>query len=251
MPRTKTGCVTDHAEARVTAPIETAANGAALSADLARRRGFLVLCAARRLRCRLAVCSLLDRRLSRTTPAHHLQLHSNMWRQPEPCEVRSSRAYSSQKTSLDSSARGGLDRRRHQRLGLPLLARQAQWRRRGAVPARFGVGRTSVVAQRIKECSCREAVSVESREKRSAHSRTRHLIRENRRFCRVGRSAGYPGSPEPVEVSEAARTRRRCENYAYLVPFAEEAERFFLKTVIPSRKATRDFLNQGHTDAEH
>ena len=42
-----------------------------------------------------------------------------------------------------------------------------------------------------------------------------------------------------------------CENYAYLVTFVEEKEHFFLKTVIPSRKATRDYLNQGDTDAEH
>jgi uncharacterized DUF497 family protein len=42
-----------------------------------------------------------------------------------------------------------------------------------------------------------------------------------------------------------------CDNYAYLVPFVEEEEYFFLKTVIPSRKATRDYLNQGETDAEN
>lgn len=42
-----------------------------------------------------------------------------------------------------------------------------------------------------------------------------------------------------------------CENYAYLVPFVEEEEHFFLKTIIPSRKATRDYLNQGDADAEH
>ncbi len=36
---------------------------------------------------------------------------------------------------------------------------------------------------------------------------------------------------------------------AYLVPFVEEDDHFFLKTVIPSRKATRDYLNQGETDA--
>ena len=32
------------------------------------------------------------------------------------------------------------------------------------------------------------------------------------------------------------------EGYAYLVPFVEEEDYFFLKTIIPSRKATRDFL---------
>jgi len=32
------------------------------------------------------------------------------------------------------------------------------------------------------------------------------------------------------------------EGYVYLVPFVEEVEFYFLKTVIPSRKATRDYL---------
>jgi hypothetical protein len=41
-----------------------------------------------------------------------------------------------------------------------------------------------------------------------------------------------------------------CDNYAYLVPFVEEEDYFFLKAVIPSRKATRDYLNQGGSDAE-
>lgn len=41
-----------------------------------------------------------------------------------------------------------------------------------------------------------------------------------------------------------------CDNYAYLVPFVEEEDYFFLKTVIPSRKATRDYLDQGDSDAE-
>jgi hypothetical protein len=39
------------------------------------------------------------------------------------------------------------------------------------------------------------------------------------------------------------------DGYAYLVPFVEEDDHFFLKTVIPSRKATRHYLNQGETDA--
>jgi uncharacterized DUF497 family protein len=40
------------------------------------------------------------------------------------------------------------------------------------------------------------------------------------------------------------------DRYAYLVPFVEQEDHFFLKTVIPSRKATRDYLNQGEQDAE-
>ena len=35
------------------------------------------------------------------------------------------------------------------------------------------------------------------------------------------------------------------DSYVYLVPFVEEADYFFLKTVIPSRKATREYLKQG------
>jgi uncharacterized DUF497 family protein len=41
-----------------------------------------------------------------------------------------------------------------------------------------------------------------------------------------------------------------CNHYACLVPFIGEKDYFFLKTVIPSRKATRDYLTQGDTDVE-
>jgi uncharacterized DUF497 family protein len=40
------------------------------------------------------------------------------------------------------------------------------------------------------------------------------------------------------------------ESYAYLVPFVEEPDYYFLKTVIPSRKATRDYLHRGKQDAK-
>lgn len=40
------------------------------------------------------------------------------------------------------------------------------------------------------------------------------------------------------------------DGYMYLVPFVEQEDHFFLKTVIPSRKATRDYLNQGEQNAE-
>ena len=32
------------------------------------------------------------------------------------------------------------------------------------------------------------------------------------------------------------------DDYVYLVPYVEEKDYYFLKTVIPSRKATRDYL---------
>lgn len=36
------------------------------------------------------------------------------------------------------------------------------------------------------------------------------------------------------------------DNYAYLVPYVEDNEKIFLKTIIPSRKATRDYLTGGN-----
>ena len=40
------------------------------------------------------------------------------------------------------------------------------------------------------------------------------------------------------------------DNYAYLVPFVEEEKYYFLKTIIPSRKATRDYLNKGDNNSD-
>lgn len=37
------------------------------------------------------------------------------------------------------------------------------------------------------------------------------------------------------------------DNYAYLVPYAEDKEKFFLKTIIPNRQATKKYLIGGET----
>jgi len=39
-------------------------------------------------------------------------------------------------------------------------------------------------------------------------------------------------------------------DYVYLVPSVEESTHYFLKTVIPSRKATRDYLGRKGPDEE-
>jgi len=41
-----------------------------------------------------------------------------------------------------------------------------------------------------------------------------------------------------------------ADGYAFLVPFVEEEAYYFLKTVMPSRKATRDYLTQGESNAK-
>lgn len=49
----------------------------------------------------------------------------------------------------------------------------------------------------------------------------------------------YPGQKISVVV---------IEGYAYLVPFVESATDIFLKTIIPSRKATRQYLGGSHEE---
>ncbi|EPR35444.1 hypothetical protein dsat_2145 [Alkalidesulfovibrio alkalitolerans DSM 16529] len=50
-----------------------------------------------------------------------------------------------------------------------------------------------------------------------------------------GNRARYPG--QRIFIVD-------IEGYAYLVPFVESEREIFLKTVIPSRKATRDYLGR-------
>jgi uncharacterized DUF497 family protein len=42
----------------------------------------------------------------------------------------------------------------------------------------------------------------------------------------------------------------RVRGYAYLVPFVETDKEIFLKTIIPSRKATRRYLTEDDGDGE-
>lgn len=39
-----------------------------------------------------------------------------------------------------------------------------------------------------------------------------------------------------------------CRGYAHLVPSVEEADYYFLKTIIPSRKATRNYIELDEPD---
>ena len=55
--------------------------------------------------------------------------------------------------------------------------------------------------------------------------------------------------PNPAKYPNQRILAVACDGYAYLVPFVEQVDHFFLKTVIPSRKATRHYLNQGADDA--
>ena len=48
--------------------------------------------------------------------------------------------------------------------------------------------------------------------------------------------------PNPARYPNQKIMVIAMDGYAFLVPFVQEEGRYFLKTIIPSRKATRDFL---------
>ena len=56
--------------------------------------------------------------------------------------------------------------------------------------------------------------------------------------------------PNPAKYPRQRIFVVATDGYIYLVPFVEEDEYFFLKTIIPSRKAARDYLGQGEVDAK-
>jgi uncharacterized DUF497 family protein len=56
--------------------------------------------------------------------------------------------------------------------------------------------------------------------------------------------------PNPAKYPRQRILVVAADNYAYLVPFVEDEDYFFLKTIIPSRKATRDYLNEGEGDVQ-
>ncbi len=55
--------------------------------------------------------------------------------------------------------------------------------------------------------------------------------------------------PNPAKYPNQKVLVVACDGYAYLVPYVEEEDHFFLKTAIPSREAKRDYLNKGESDA--
>jgi hypothetical protein len=54
--------------------------------------------------------------------------------------------------------------------------------------------------------------------------------------------------PQPATYPRQKIMVVEFAGYAYLVPFVEEQDHFFLKTIIPSRKATLDFVAKESDD---
>ncbi len=56
--------------------------------------------------------------------------------------------------------------------------------------------------------------------------------------------------PNPAKYPRQKVMVVEVTGYAYLVPFVEEDNHFFLKTIIPSRKATRDYIAKESDDVQ-
>ena len=54
--------------------------------------------------------------------------------------------------------------------------------------------------------------------------------------------------PNPVKYPRQRVLVVAFDGYVHLVPFVEEDEYYFLKTIIPSRKASRDYLLKDESD---
>ncbi len=54
--------------------------------------------------------------------------------------------------------------------------------------------------------------------------------------------------PNPAKYQNQSVLVVALDGYVYLAPYVEEPDYFFLKTVIPSRKATRDYLQRSNRD---
>ncbi len=52
--------------------------------------------------------------------------------------------------------------------------------------------------------------------------------------------------PQPERYGHQRMWVVKMKAYAYLVPFVETESQVFLKTIIPSRKATRQYLGESH-----
>jgi hypothetical protein len=50
--------------------------------------------------------------------------------------------------------------------------------------------------------------------------------------------------PNPERYGDQPIFVVRREDYVYLVPFVEDERTVFLKTIIPSRKATKEYLSE-------
>ena len=87
-----------------------------------------------------------------------------------------------------------------------------------------------------------EPFRLESRKERRADRRTRHSFERVVQHIESERVLDVIKHPNSSKYPNQRMFILEIDNYAYLVPFVENNSEIFLKTIIPSRKATRKYL---------
>ena len=67
---------------------------------------------------------------------------------------------------------------------------------------------------------------------------------------RAWRPARHLGAPVPERYAGQRIFVVRGDDYVYLLPFVEDEHTVFLKTIIPSRKATKQYFDEEADDHE-
>ena len=77
--------------------------------------------------------------------------------------------------------------------------------------------------------------------------RSAHRVRGNRLPYRAWRPDRHLEHRTPAATPASASSSSGAD-YVYLVPFVEDEQTVFLKTIIPSRKATKQYLGEESDD---
>jgi hypothetical protein len=93
-----------------------------------------------------------------------------------------------------------------------------------------------------------EKYKLEHRKMRGAQNVTGNLFRGHSFFIERGEILDDYLHPNQKSYPEQRIMVISVADYVYLIPYVENEEELFLKTIIPSRKATQQYLGEKHED---
>jgi hypothetical protein len=95
-----------------------------------------------------------------------------------------------------------------------------------------------------------EVLRLGRREEREAQGGSRHRVRDIVFHTERGDLLDILEHPNPDRYAGQRIFVVQREDYVYLVPFVEDEHTVFLKTIIPSRKATKQYLGEESDDED-
>ena len=93
-----------------------------------------------------------------------------------------------------------------------------------------------------------EVLRLGRREEREAQGGARHRVEDVVFHIERGDLLDILEHPNPDRYTGQRIFVVRREDYVYLLPFVEDERTVFLKTIIPSRKATKEYLGEESDD---